>query len=135
MKKLFLIFVTLTYFYPTPIHAKVSLPESGSGGNIDIRTQIEARNPNYPDLNPGGDALGTIASNGVQAVMAVSGIAAFLYLLWGGVNWLMAGGDKTKVEAARDRITNAIVGLAIIASVWVIYGIIDGFFGIGNYSG
>lgn len=104
------------------------------GTTINIRGLLSGSGFTYPDLNPGGTALGTIVSNGVQAIIVLSGVAVLLYLIWGGFNWLTAGGDKAQVESARNRITNALVGMAIIASVWVIYGLVDNFFGIGNLS-
>lgn len=75
--------------------------------------------------------LGAIVSNGVQAAIIIAGLAVFGMLIWGGYDWLMSGGDKTRVEAARNRITNALVGLAIIGASYAIFTLIDSFFGTG----
>src|SRR3989344_4973079 len=75
--------------------------------------------------------LGRLISTGISVVIIVSGILVFVYLVWGGIEWLTSGGDKGKVEAARNRIVSALVGLAIIAASWALVRIIGYFFGIG----
>ncbi len=74
--------------------------------------------------------LGRLISTGISVVIIVSGILVFVYLVWGGIEWLTSGGDKGKVEAARNRIVNALVGLAIIAASWALVRIIAYFFGV-----
>lgn len=78
--------------------------------------------------------LGNIVSTGVNVAIIFAGLAVFGYLIWGGYAWLTAGGDKAKVEEARNRIVNALIGLTIVASAFTLYTIIDKFFGIGNVS-
>ena len=72
--------------------------------------------------------LGRLVSTGVSVVIIVSGILVFVYLVWGGLEWLTSGGDKGKTESARNRITAALVGLAIIAASWALVQIIGYFF-------
>ena len=74
--------------------------------------------------------LGRLVSTGVSVVIIVSGILVFVYLVWGGLEWLTSGGDKGKTESARNRITAALVGLAIIAASWALVQIISYFFGV-----
>ncbi len=74
--------------------------------------------------------LGKLISTSVSVVIILSGILVFVYLVWGGLEWLTSGGDKTKTENARNRITAALVGLAIIAASWALVQIIGYFFGV-----
>lgn len=74
--------------------------------------------------------LGKLISTGVSVVIIISGILVFVYLVWGGLEWLTSGGDKGKTESARNRITAALVGLAIIAASWALVQIIGYFFGV-----
>lgn len=83
------------------------------------------------DLIPINTSLGDFVSKGVSAIILVAGLATFLYLIMGGISWITSGGDQDKIKEARDRITNAIIGLTIVASAWAIYLLIDYFFGIG----
>lgn len=74
--------------------------------------------------------LGRLISTGVSVAIILAGILVFVFLVWGGLEWIMSGGDKGKVESAQKRITNALVGLAIIAASWALIKIISYFFGV-----
>lgn len=60
-----------------------------------------------------------------QTIILVGGLAFLLYFLMGGVNWITAGGDKGKLEEARGKITQGLVGLAILAASYVIIKFIE----------
>jgi hypothetical protein len=99
---------------------------------VDIRGEFSKSGLKYPDISqPGGKAIGQLISTLLPLVLAFSAIALFVYILLAGFNWMTAGGDKNKVEDARNRITNGIIGLAIVASAYAIFRIVDRFFGIG----
>ena len=46
--------------------------------------------------------------------LGLVGLAAVVVLIWGGIQYMTAGGDETKVESATKTITNALIGLAIV---------------------
>lgn len=64
----------------------------------------------------GGEALATLIANLWRAVIVLGGLALLLYLVWGGLEWVMAGGDKTKIENARAKITQGIIGMAVLSA-------------------
>ena len=72
-----------------------------------------------------GAFLGQILS----AVFAIATLLVFLYLIWGAISWISSGGDKGKVEQARNRITQAVIGLIVLASTLVLMVILQGFLG------
>lgn len=74
--------------------------------------------------------IGLFVSNIVGVALAIASIATFVLLVWGGLEWIMAGGDKNKLESARSRITNALVGLAIVAIAWAVFIFVDYFLGL-----
>jgi hypothetical protein len=74
--------------------------------------------------------IGTLIRGVVQGALLVSALLVFMYLIMGGIQWITSGGDKGKTQEARDRITAALVGLAIVASAWAVMAIIQYFFGI-----
>ena len=78
----------------------------------------------------GFTCIGHLVSNLVAAGFLASGVIVFVFLVWGGIDYLSSGGDKTKIADAQKRITSAIIGLAIVASSWAIYQLIIYFFGI-----
>ncbi len=60
-----------------------------------------------------------------QTIILVGGLAFLLYFLRGGLGWIMAGGDKGKLEEAKGHITQGLVGLAILAASYVIIKFIE----------
>jgi amino acid transporter len=74
--------------------------------------------------------LGDFISHTIPAVILVAALATFMYLLYGGVEWILSGGEKGKIEGAKQKITQALIGLAIVASAWAIFQLIMYFFGI-----
>lgn len=73
--------------------------------------------------------LGQILSTLMTAAIIVAGIAAFIFLILGGFQYLTSGGDKAAAQAARDRITYAIMGLAIVAAAVAIIQVLGAVFG------
>lgn len=74
--------------------------------------------------------IGKLLSSGIQVAMIIAAILTFAFLVWGGIQWIISGGDKTQTQSARDRITMALVGLAIVAAAWALMKVIGFFFGI-----
>lgn len=56
----------------------------------------------------------------INAIIVIAIILALIFLLWGGIRWVMSGGDKGKVDTARGTIVAAIVGLIIVILAYVI---------------
>ena len=54
----------------------------------------------------------------------------FFIMITGAIQWITSGGDKAAVEGARGKITNAIVGVVILLSLFALLKIIEDFFGI-----
>lgn len=73
-------------------------------------------------------------SAGINLILIMSAIIAFFFLLIGGVQWIMAGGDKEGTEKARKRITASLVGLAIVFSAYALVFIIQALFGVNILS-
>lgn len=74
--------------------------------------------------------LGTLISALVGTLLIISALLAFFYLILGGIQWITSGGDKAGMEAARNKITHAIVGLVIVGAAWAIMILVQNFLGI-----
>ncbi len=55
-----------------------------------------------------------------QAFINIGGLAVIIMFLWGAIEWIVAGGDSGKVQKARDRITQAMIGLVLLVGSFVI---------------
>ncbi|KXK07324.1 MAG: hypothetical protein UZ21_OP11001001089 [Microgenomates bacterium OLB22] len=71
---------------------------------------------NEQDLNFKIPDLSTVLTFMVQFFFVVAGLFALLYLLWGSFDWIISGGDQTKVDNARKKIQSALVGTIIIVA-------------------
>jgi hypothetical protein len=75
----------------------------------------------------------------IQGVIIIAFIVAiiltFLFLIWGGLQWIMSGGDKAKYEEARNRITAALIGLVIVALAWLLIKLATHFLGLPDIFG
>ena len=53
-------------------------------------------------------------------------ILAVIFIIWGGIAYMFAGGDETKSGAAKERIKNGIIGAAVVLAVGVILQTVAG---------
>lgn len=73
--------------------------------------------------------LGKFITNFLQLVFIVGVLIVLVMLIWGGFEWITSGGDKDHVAAARNRIINALVGLAVLAIAFALFKIAGQFLG------
>ena len=71
-----------------------------------------------------------LAAAGVNLILAIAGLVAFFFLLYGGLQWIRAGGDKEGTQKAQKRITAALIGLVIIFSTYAIIYLAGAFMGV-----
>ena len=64
----------------------------------------------------------------VSIILLVAGIIAFLYLLYGGIQYMTAGGDAEKATAARTTILNSVIGVVIIVIAYAVVTYVVGIF-------
>ena len=74
-------------------------------------------------------SLGAFIGALTVLLFMIAGVLVFAYLVWGGVEWITSGGDKAKTQQARDRITAALIGLAIVAIAYAVIVLAQTFFG------
>jgi hypothetical protein len=80
--------------------------------------------------NLSSDKFGSFISQLITFLIVVAILVAVFFLIWGGIKWIMSGGDKAKVESARSTIIGAIVGLIIVFLAYFIISIVAKAFGI-----
>lgn len=71
-----------------------------------------------------GDSLETIVSRIIGIILIVVGILVVVYLIYGGILYITAGGDADKAGKGRTAITNAIIGLIIVIVSYAIYNFV-----------
>lgn len=91
-------------------------------------------NPVLPFAGTGDAAqaaviFGNIVSAIIGLFLIVGFIMAIFHFIFGAVRWITASGDKNNLQNAQERMTQAVVGLIILASVWAIVALIYTFIG------
>jgi len=74
--------------------------------------------------------VGQLISAAVGTILILAALLAFVFLILGGIQWITSGGDKAAMEAARNKITHAIVGLIIVGAAWAIMMLVQNFLGV-----
>lgn len=81
---------------------------------------------------PATTEVGTVIANAIKIVFVLALIAALAMLIYGAFEWIISGGEKEKVGNARNRITSALIGLAILGLSFVIITFVGKLVGIDN---
>lgn len=93
-------------------------------------------------LNAGvKDAAGTVNANTsvgsiitflVAFVIIIAVLLALVFIVIGAIQWITSGGDKTKVDSARNHIVAAVLGLIVIAFSFVLINVVITALGLGS---
>jgi hypothetical protein len=100
------------------------------------KTLAQLTNPALPpslgsgDYTRGGTIVGILISNIAGLLFLFAFLLTFLYLIMGGIAWITAGGDKGQLETARNKITNALMGLVVVAAAYAVFTLVGQFFGL-----
>jgi Na+/proline symporter len=89
------------------------------------------------NLGPGDSFTGLsevtitdMISGGITLILIVAAVIFFFMLIFGGIKWIMSGGDKANTESARNTVTSALIGLVIVFSAWAIAQLIGHLFNV-----
>lgn len=77
-------------------------------------------------LAPGcGDtfSLGTTIGSAIGVAFFLAFILTLVYLVWGGIRWIMSQGDKEGTKGAKDTVTSALIGIAVVVGSYILVNI------------
>jgi hypothetical protein len=83
---------------------------------------------NYTSNN--GSGLFTLLSNILKLAGVIAGLFFIVQIIMAGYGYISANGDPKKTEAAWAQIYQSAIGLAIVASAFVLASVIGKVFGI-----
>lgn len=94
--------------------------------------------PGYEEIEaPEGIQTGGLSSTGGNAIQSVitlllilAVVVAMFMLVWSGIRWTMSGGDKQKIQTARQHIIWTIIGLVIVFASFLVINVIGAVFGV-----
>lgn len=86
--------------------------------------QLVGDQPNkFSDLEP-------IIGNIIRISVSLAGIALFVMLVLGGIQYLSSGGDPKATQQAKNTITYGIIGISLFALAWFALLFIERFTGV-----
>lgn len=96
-----------------------------------IAESININPPKNPITNQGYgySDLGKFVSNVLILAFAIALLVVLVMLIWGAFEWITSGGDKEAVGKARNRIVNALIGLAVLAVAFALATVAGQFLG------
>lgn len=109
---------TLPYLLLIVVIAGILGVYSASNVSADIIDNIRGSATNFntqvTNLPDGGDDPVQLIGRIITYLLGFLGIVFLILVIWGGLQWMLSGGDPKKVESARKRITSAAIGIAVI---------------------
>lgn len=73
-----------------------------------------------------------VIQTAVSLLLLAAVLIALFFLIFGGIKWILSGGDKGKVDAARGTIVGAIIGLVIALAAFFVLNLVAKVFGLGS---
>ncbi len=102
-------------------------PGGGEGSGDDAIGKIEKSKV------PLFDNLGDLVADFITLAFLAAAIFFLVQVIIGGISWINAGGDPKALEAARARITNAVIGLVIVVAAFAVSLIMTTVLGINIF--
>lgn len=93
-----------------------------------------AQNFTFDEATTPFSDLGQLLGNVLVLLFAFAALLAFVFIVIGGIQWITAGGDKAAAQAARDRITAAVVGLVIVVAAFALTLILTSILGVNVFT-
>jgi len=82
--------------------------------------------PSVTIKDPESTDIKVILNDVIGWILLLVGGIAVLFLVWGGIQYVVSAGNKDKAETAKKTITYAVVGLIIIVLAEVIVNLVTG---------
>lgn len=104
---------------------QLALTITGPKGDIDINPPGNVPSGGFSET---GGIANAIVIYGLDILLAAAVLIALIYLIFGGIQWISSGGDKTKLQSARNKMVYAIIGLVVAFLAYFIVGLVSAFF-------
>jgi len=82
---------------------------------IQINTNLPGKG-----ATTGQNAVGGFIQNFYTFALLISGILAFGAIVWGGIRYATGRGNSSSESEGKSWITNALIGLLLLAGAWII---------------
>ena len=109
---------------------QIYLSQAGESFAQEIRIIQPPNTGLRPEGRTGSALAQSIFDSIVTIIYSVGFVAFIVMIVWGGLDWILSGGDKDKIKSAQKRITTAIIGIAVLAFSFFIARVVGDLLGI-----
>lgn len=81
---------------------------------------------NDPTYTNPATGLSNLLTLGIRLFIIIATIIALVYMLWGALDWITSNGEKEALDKARQKITNAVIGIVLIVAALGIWILVSG---------
>ena len=99
---------------------------SDLSNNFSGNLQQAANKASYPSTQASENYINTRL--GLFITLAFIGTIFLILIIYSGIQWMTAGGNEEKVEKSKKRIINAVIGLIVILSAYIITTFVYNYF-------
>lgn len=86
-----------------------------------------------PTSTGGGSiTIADIVNKLIAFIFPLSGILLFFFLVWGGYDFLLSGGNPEKIKSGQAKMTSAVIGFILLTASYLIVRLIAMIFGLGG---
>ena len=108
-----------------PTSKKTTLARLSFAGLLGNITPPPALSKYFKPGQEKGQGLFTFISNIIKLVAVIAGLLMIIQFIMAGYEFIAAGGDAKKIEAAWAKIWQSLIGIVIIASAFTLAGLVE----------
>ncbi|MBP9690947.1 hypothetical protein KBD81_02600 [Candidatus Woesebacteria bacterium] len=82
--------------------------------------------PLGPSFSNPIEGISSVMVFGIRMVFIVGMVLVLVYLLWGALDYITGGGEQEKIEKARQKMTNAALGILIMVGALGLFTVVSG---------
>jgi hypothetical protein len=111
---LFIVFIISLQFISVAI---AGIDEAFKTDGVNSKLNKAAKYAGYEIIS---DDPFFLISTIINLILSFLGVIFLILMIYGGYQWMTAGGDEQKVEKAKGLIRNAIIGLIVVIAAYAI---------------
>ena len=73
-----------------------------------------------PDDDPTVASTAERIGEVINIILSIAGVVIVIYIIYGGILWITAGGNEEKVKTAKKVLINAVIGAIIVGTAYTI---------------
>ncbi len=112
--------------------AKIPSEQPNPSSSTPLGDNVSNLNKALSSVN-GNPTLGQVMGNIYSLAIIFAALIVFVYLIWGGFEWLTAGGDSDKISKAQKKLTGAVIGFTVVLAAWALWRLTLNIGGLGSF--